>query len=138
MKKQKPSIVRIRCLKKTKKFYRNLGMKNIEAREPPSMAEAETCGKSLWGEEAQHNERAEWIRREQKRKISLTEWRPIQISEIASYLLKAHNSKSPGNDQIQNYCNFNISGFHAPYLDKITGLRLLQLLTGILQKPPMQ
>jgi hypothetical protein len=50
----------------TKKFYRNLGMKNIEAREPPSMAEAE----SLWGEEAQHNERAEWIRRGQKRKIS--------------------------------------------------------------------
>jgi hypothetical protein len=38
-------------------------MKNIEAREPPSMAEDETYGKSLWGEE-QHNERAEWIRRE--------------------------------------------------------------------------
>ena len=47
----------------TKKLYRNLGMKNIEAREPPSMAEAETCWKSLWGEESQHNERAEWIRR---------------------------------------------------------------------------
>jgi len=36
----------------TKKFYRNLGMNNIEAREPPTMAEAETCWKSLWGEEA--------------------------------------------------------------------------------------
>jgi hypothetical protein len=45
-------------------------MKNIEARETPSMAEAETYWKSLWGEEAQHNDRAEWIRREQKRKIS--------------------------------------------------------------------
>jgi len=31
----------------TKKFYRNVGMKNIEAREPPSMAEAETYWKSL-------------------------------------------------------------------------------------------
>jgi hypothetical protein len=31
----------------TKKFYRNLGMKNIEARQPPSMAEAETYWKSL-------------------------------------------------------------------------------------------
>jgi hypothetical protein len=51
----------------------------------------------------QHNERAEWIRREQKRKISLMDWRPIQISEIALYLLKAHNWKYPGNDQIQNY-----------------------------------
>jgi hypothetical protein len=70
----------------TKKFYRNLGIKNIEAREPPSMAEAEMYWKSLWGEEAQHNERAEWIRREQKSKISLMEWRPIQISETALYL----------------------------------------------------
>jgi hypothetical protein len=77
-------------------------MKNIEAREPPSMAEAETYWKSQWGEEAQHNERAEWIRREEKRKISYMDWRPIQITEINSYLSKAHNWKS-GNDQIQNY-----------------------------------
>ena len=87
----------------TKKFYRNLGMKNIEARESPSMAEAETYWKSLWGEEAQHNERAEWIRREQKRKDSHIDWMPIQIAEITSYLSKAHNWKSPGNDQTQNY-----------------------------------
>jgi len=46
----------------TKRFYRNLGMKNIEDREPPSMAEAETYWKSLWGEKTQHNERAKWIR----------------------------------------------------------------------------
>ena len=29
--------------------------------------------------------------------------RPLQITEITSYLSKAHNWKSPGNDQIQNY-----------------------------------
>ena len=86
----------------TKKFYRNLGMKNIEAREPPSMTELETYWKSLWGEEAQHNERAEWIRREEKRKIRYMDWRPLQIMEITLYLSKAHNWKSPGNDQIQN------------------------------------
>ena len=55
----------------TKKFYRNLGMKNIEAREPPSMTETETYWKSLWGEEAQHNERAEWIRRKRKGKSGI-------------------------------------------------------------------
>jgi len=54
------------------------------------MAEAETYWKSLWGEEAQDIERAEWIKREQKRKISHMDWRPIQITEITSYLLKAH------------------------------------------------
>jgi hypothetical protein len=83
----------------TKKFYRNLGMKNIEAREPPFVAE----GKSLWGEEAQHNERAEWIRREEKRKIRHMDWRPIRIMEITLYLSEAHNWKSPGSDQIKNY-----------------------------------
>ena len=31
----------------TKNFYRILGMKNMEAREPPSMAETETYWKSL-------------------------------------------------------------------------------------------
>ena len=30
-------------------------------------------------------------------------WMPIQITEITLYLSKAHNWKSPGNDQIQNY-----------------------------------
>ena len=63
-----------------KEFYNNLNMKNVEDREPPSMAEAETCWKSLWGEEAQYNGRAEWIRREEKRKISHMDWRPIQIT----------------------------------------------------------
>jgi len=87
----------------TKNFYRNLGMKNKETRELPSMAEAETYWKSLWGEEAQHNERAECIRREQKRKVSYMGWMSIQIMEITSYLSKAHNWKSPGSDQIQNY-----------------------------------
>ena len=31
------------------------------------------------------------------------EWRPIQIMEIILYLSKAHNRKSHGSDQIQNY-----------------------------------
>ena len=78
-------------------------MKNRKAREPPSMAETETYWKSLWGEEARHNERAEWVRREQERKVSHMDWMPIQIMEITSYLSKAHNWKSPGNDQIQIY-----------------------------------
>ena len=64
-------------------------MKNIEGREPLSMAEAENYWKSLWGEGAQHNERGELIRREQKRKISHMDWRPIDITEITSYLLYA-------------------------------------------------
>jgi hypothetical protein len=52
----------------TKTFYRNLGTKNTEVREPPSMAEVEPYWKSLWGEKVLHNERAEWITKEERRK----------------------------------------------------------------------
>jgi hypothetical protein len=52
------------------KFYRNLDMKNIVARKHPSVAEVEPYWKSLWGENAQDNGRAGWIRREERRKIS--------------------------------------------------------------------
>jgi len=44
-------------------------MKIIEARETPSMAEKETYWKSLWREEAQHNERAEWTKGYRKGKL---------------------------------------------------------------------
>ena len=89
-----------------KKFYRNLGMKNIETREFPYMIEAETYWKSLWGEEAQQNERAECLRREEKRKFRHMDWSPIQIMEITLYLIKY----------------------------KITDFNLSQLLTAILKK----
>jgi hypothetical protein len=35
--------------KDTNKFYRNLGMKNIEARERPSMAEVQPYWQLMWG-----------------------------------------------------------------------------------------
>jgi len=60
----------------TKRFYRNLGMKNLRARNPPSMAEAENYWKSQWGKEA------DWVRREQERKVRYMGWMPIQITEI--------------------------------------------------------
>jgi len=60
-------------------------MKNIEAREPPTMAEAEIYWKSLWRKEAEHNERAEWITREEKRKVSHMDWINIHITENTSY-----------------------------------------------------
>jgi len=41
MKKGKPSRQNKMFKEDTKKFYRNLGMKNRGAREPPSMAEAD-------------------------------------------------------------------------------------------------
>jgi ABC-type uncharacterized transport system YnjBCD substrate-binding protein len=62
-------------------------MKNIEATESPSMAEAETYWKSLWGEKTQHNETAEWIRREQKRKIKY-KITGLNLSQLPTGILK--------------------------------------------------
>ena len=105
----------------TKKFYRNLGMKNIKAKEPPSMAEAETYWKSLWGEEAQHNKRAEWIRREQERKVSHMDWMSIRLRKLFHICLKL----AFGN--LLEMIKY-----------KITDLKFFQLLTGILLKTSMQ
>ena len=105
----------------TKRFYRNLGMKNLEAREPPSMAEAETYRKSLWGEEAQDNEGAEWIRMEQKRKISHMDWRPYRLQKVLYICPK-----------------LTIGNLLEMIIYKTTGLKLSQLLTGISQKTSMQ
>jgi hypothetical protein len=66
----------------TTKFYRNLGTKNIKAREPISTAEIEPYWKSLWGEEAHLNERTEWIIKEESRKKDNMDFEPIQIMEI--------------------------------------------------------
>jgi hypothetical protein len=41
----------------------------MEAKEPISIAKVQPYWKSLWGEEAQLNERIEWIRREDSRKL---------------------------------------------------------------------
>ena len=97
----------------TKKLYGNLSMKNIGTREPPSVAEAETYWRSLWGEEAQHNERAEWIRREQK-KIKLVIW----IGSL--YRLR----------KLLYICRYLTIGNHLEMIKyKTTGLKLSQLLT---------
>jgi hypothetical protein len=75
----------------TKIFKRKLNTKNINARESLSMVEVEPYWKSLWGEEVELNEGAEWIRKEERRKLSNMDVVPIQIMKITSILSKAHN-----------------------------------------------
>ena len=118
MKKGKLSIVRIRCLKKTLKDFTETW---VRPENLPLWQKQRLTGSHYGEKEAQSNERAEWIRREQKRKVSHKDWMPIQITEITSYLSKAHNWK-----------------FLEVIKYKITGLRLSQLLTIISQKTSMQ
>jgi hypothetical protein len=80
----------------TKTFYRNLSTKNMDARKPLCMAQVKPYWESLWGEKAQHNERAEWIRRERRRKISNMDWvlvRTMGISFVKNSQLEVINYK---------------------------------------------
>ena len=109
-------------LKKTPTNFTETWAQSIQRlQNSPSEAEVQPHWKSLWVEKAQHNERAEQIRSEERSKISNKDCRPKQIMEITSFLSKAHNQKSPGNDQIQNYC-----------------LEAFQLPTGISQKTSVE
>jgi len=67
------------------------------------MAEAETYWKSLWGEEAQHNVRAEWIRRGQKKKLVIWIGGLYILWKLLHICQKLTIGNLPGNDQIQNY-----------------------------------
>jgi hypothetical protein len=52
------------------------------------MAEIEPYWKSMWGEEAQLNERTEWIIIEESRKKDNMDFEPIRIMKITSFLSK--------------------------------------------------
>jgi hypothetical protein len=96
-------------------------VKNIETKEHPPVPEVEVYWKSLWGEEAQHNGRAEWIRREKKGKLVRWIGGPYRYRK----LLYTYQTPTIGNllEMIK-------------YI--ITGLKFFQLLTGILQETSMQ
>ncbi|PNF13578.1 hypothetical protein B7P43_G19014 [Cryptotermes secundus] len=89
----------------TNRFYRHLGAKAIEVTAHPNMQEVEFYWQAIWEMETRHNEKAEWIRREEKGKEGTSDmkWMPIKTTEFTSVLAKTHNWKSPGSDQIQNY-----------------------------------
>jgi hypothetical protein len=53
----------------TKQFYRYLGVKTTAINDHPHMEEVELYWKSLWEEKVQHNEKADWIKREKKEKL---------------------------------------------------------------------
>lgn len=89
----------------TNRFYRHLGAKAIEVTAHPNMQEVEFYWQAIWEMETRHNEKAEWIRREEKGRegTSNMKWMPIKTTEFTLVLAKTHNWKSPGSDQIQNY-----------------------------------
>jgi hypothetical protein len=98
MNKRKPNILRIRCSKKTQKKFTHSWERRIPRPENPSVWQNwSLTGSQFGGKEAQLNERSEWVRREESRKMCNMDLGTIQIMKITSFLSKDHNCKSQGN-----------------------------------------
>ena len=62
-------------------------------------------GKKLWTNEKEHNEEAEWIKRDEERtkEIEQQEWEHIELREVEFLLKKSHKWKSPELDKLPNF-----------------------------------
>jgi hypothetical protein len=76
------------------------------------------------GRKIQHNERAEWTRKEERRKICNVDWVLIRIMETATFLSKAHSLKFPGSDQLQNYWLKTLPAAHKIITSKTGNVRI--------------
>ena len=75
-----------------KKFYMEMGKQPTEIKEPPCIKEVEKFLKKIWSNETEHNEEAEWIKREEERmdETEQQEWEDIKLKEVELSLKKLH------------------------------------------------
>ena len=82
-----------------------MGKEPIEIKEPSSIKDVEKFWKKSWCNEKEHNEEAEWIKREEERmkETEQQEWEDIELKEVEFSLKKSHKWKSPGLDKLPNF-----------------------------------
>ena len=88
-----------------KKFFRNLGKKQVPLEKSPKKEETGTCWRNILANDREHNYSAEWIKREELKYID-TEcqpWEDITQDELQTALMKTSNWKSPGPDAVPNF-----------------------------------
>lgn len=97
-----------------KKFYRNLGKKTVEIKEPPNMVEVETFWSNIWEKPKFYNREAVWINKIENELSNKNqqEWLGITLEETKQAIMKSSNWKTPGNDQIANFWLKSITSLH--------------------------
>ena len=87
-----------------KKFYRELGKRQVTDEKPPSKEEVEKFWSSIWCIEKEFNEEAEWLKQEEERCEGLEQQKRDEIKEVElmGSLRKAQKWKSPGIDKVLN------------------------------------
>ena len=97
-----------------KKFYRELGKKNVIIHQVPEWESIESLCSSIWEEEMHHNMNAEWIRQLEKDNQNIPKqiWLDISIEETKIAIKRSKNWKSPGNDGIANFWLKHLTELH--------------------------
>ena len=98
-----------------KQFYRELGKKQIDVNDPPTLDEIEDFWSRIWENEESHNEVAEWIK-EQEGKYKdqqRQEMTDITTDDIRMAIKNSNNWTSPGLDKIPNFWLKNIEELHS-------------------------
>ena len=88
-----------------KKFYREIGKEKVTVNEAPPINDIERFWDTLWSEEKNFNENAEWIKNVQTDNAYIQEQHrsDISVEELQTALKKSHKWKSVGVNQVSNY-----------------------------------
>ena len=96
-----------------KKFYRQLGKKDLNVDQPPAIEHVEQFWAEIWENKKDHNPKAPWLdtlnihvpNHEQN-------WSDITVQEIEVAVKSFGNWKSPGTDAVQNFWLKHLTSLH--------------------------
>ena len=97
-----------------KKFYRSLGNDEISVKNTPSKEEIEQFWRGILGEEKHHDDKAQWITREEAKyaQVESQTWTLITKEEVHDAIRTSSNWKSPGIDGIPNFWLKQLTATH--------------------------
>lgn len=97
-----------------KKLYRELGNEKVKVEKAPTKEEVERFWKSILENEVQHQNEAEWIKREEEKHANTQtqQWEDITMEEIKTAINNTSNWKSPGIDLIPNFWLKHLHSIH--------------------------
>ena len=111
-----------------KKFYREIGNKQINVDKVPDKEDIENFWGGIWGKEKHFNEDADWIDRttEKYEGVQQQDWNVLTVDELKQALIKSQKWKSPGTDKVTNFWLNSLSSTH---------VTLTKLLNDVVESP---
>jgi hypothetical protein len=111
-----------------RKFYRSLGKKVIDVKQPPPVAEVEDFWAGIWENQKDHNNNASWLD-DIETTSRQQEWCEITTKEVTDAVRNMANWKSPGPDGLQNFWLKKLESLHRDLASEFT--RMLDTPTSL-------